>query len=120
MPSTLEIAQVQKPEHVQFKSLIPLVKNLNKKPPYDEIYGAYLDAQRSITVGNEKLIVYPDVPIVRVYDIQNDPLEIKDIANTEKGEIIVSKLFPRLVKLQKHMEDSLDLTKSFPELSKGI
>ena len=81
---------------------------------------AYLDAQRSITVGNEKLIVYPGVPIVRVYDIKNDPLEIEDIANTEKGKIIVSKLFPRLVKIQKNMEDSLDLTKSFPELSKGI
>jgi len=71
-------------------------------------------------VGNEKLIVYPGVPIVRVYDIKNDPLEIEDIANTEKGKIIVSKLFPRLVKIQKNMEDSLDLTKSFPELSKGI
>ena len=51
---------------------------------------------------------------------KNDPLEIEDIANTEKGKIIVSKLFPRLVKIQKNMEDSLDLTKSFPELSKGI
>ena len=120
MPTTLEIAQVKIPAHVQFKSLIPLVKNLNQKPPYEEIYGAYLDAQRSITVGNEKLIVYPGVPIVRVYDIKNDPLEIEDIANTEKGKIIVSKLFPRLVKIQKNMEDSLDLTKSFPELSKGI
>ena len=120
MPSTLELAGVKKPEHVQFKDIMPLVFGENNTPPYKEIYGAYLDAQRSITVGNAKLLVYPNVPTVRVYDLLNDPLEIKDIANTKKGKAIATKLFPKLLKLQVEMDDQLDLKKSFPELSKNI
>jgi choline-sulfatase len=117
MPSTLAIAGVEKPEHVQFNDIMPLVMNKKPKTPYKEIYGAYLDAQRSITVGNEKILVYPNVPTIRVYDIGRDPLETKDIASTKKGKTIISKLFPRLLKLQKNMEDSLDLTDTFPEFA---
>jgi choline-sulfatase len=117
MPSTLAIAGVEKPKHVQFNDIMPLVMNKKPKPPYKEIYGAYLDAQRSITVGNEKILVYPNVPTIRVYDISRDPLETKDLASTKKGKTIISKLFPRLLKLQKSMEDTLDLTESFPEFA---
>ena len=120
MPSTLAIAGIKKPDHVQFKDIMPLVSGENNIPHYEAIYGAYLDAQRSITVGNEKLLVYPNVPIVRVYDLINDPYEIKDIANTKRGKRIASKLFPKLIKLQVEMDDQLDLKKSFPELSKNI
>ena len=117
MPSTLSIAGLEKPEHVQFKDILPLATGKAKNLPYKEIYGAYLDAQRSITVGNEKLLVYPNVPTVRVYDIFSDPLELKDLSKTKRGKAISSKLFPRLLKLQKSMRDSLDLAKSFPELT---
>ena len=112
----LAIAGIKKPEHVQFNDILPLARGEATRS-YEEIYGAYLDAQRSITVGNEKLLVYPAVPVVRVYDILKDPLEITDIAKTQRGREIVAKLFPRLIKLQKKMGDSLDLTKSFPKLS---
>ena len=120
MPSTLAIAGVQKPDHVDFKNIMPLVSDKNALPPYDEIYGAYLDAQRSITVGNEKLLVYPNVPTVRVYNISKDPFEMNDIAKTKQGKAIASKLFPRLLNLQNKMADNLDLKKSFPELSKNL
>jgi choline-sulfatase len=117
MPSTLAIAGVDKPEHVQFNDIMPLVRGNKTKVPYKEIYGAYLDAQRSITVGNEKILVYPNVPAIRVYDIGRDPYETKDIASTKKGKAIISKLFPRLLELQKRMEDTLDLTESFPDFA---
>ena len=117
MPSTLSIAGLEKPEHVQFKNIMPLATGKAKNLPYKEIYGAYLDAQRSITVANEKLLVYPNVPKVRVYDIFRDPLELNDISKTKRGKAISAKLFPRLLKLQKSMRDSLDLSKSFPELT---
>jgi hypothetical protein len=96
---------------------MPLVMNKKPKTPYKEIYGAYLDAQRSITVGNEKILVYPNVPTIRVYDIDIDPFEADDIAKTKKGKAIISKLFPRLLELQKSMEDTLDLTVTFPQFS---
>ena len=117
MPSTLAIAGVEKPEHVRFKNIMPLISGRTSEPPYKEIYGAYLDAQRSITIGSEKLLVYPNVPTVRVYDLFRDPFELKDMAKTKRGKDIASKLFPRLVKLQKNMGDKLELTQYFPEFS---
>jgi choline-sulfatase len=117
MPSTLAIAGLEKPKHVQFNDIMPLVMSKKAKPPYKEIYGAYLDAQRSITVGNDKILVYPNVPTIRVYDIDIDPFETDDIAKSKKGKAIISKLFPRLLELQKSMEDTLDLTVTFPQFS---
>ena len=120
MPSTLAIAGVEKPNHVQFHNILPLAKGQDEKSPYKEIYGAYLDAQRSITVGNTKILVYPNVPIIRVYDIFRDPFELKDIAKTKKGKSIIAQLFPRLIRLQNQMGDNLDLRKSFPSLASKI
>jgi choline-sulfatase len=120
MPSTLAIAGLKKPNHVQFKNIMPLATGKTKNPPYTEIYGAYLDAQRSITINNEKLLVYPNVPIVRVYNIKNDPFELNDIAKTKHGREITLKLFPKLIRLQQKMSDELDLSKFFPEFTEKL
>ena len=119
MATSLALAGVEKPKHVEFSDILPLARGESKKPPYKEIYGAYLNAQRSITVKDVKLIAYPDVPIIRVYNLGKDPDEKNDLASTDQGKETIGKLFPRLLKLQKKMGDKLDLTKSFPELAKN-
>ncbi len=117
MASSLALAGIEKPGHVEFNDILPLARGTTKKSPYKEIYGAYLNVQRSITKNNIKILAYPQVPLIRVYDLAKDPGEEKDIASTEKGKEWIAKLFPRLLKLQKNMGDSLDLAKSFPQLS---
>ncbi len=118
MATSLALAGMKKPKHVEFNDILPLARGESKKSPYKEIYGAYLSAQRSITVKDIKLIAYPDVPIIRVYDLGKDPDEMNDLASSQKGKETIGKLFPRLLKLQKKMGDKLDLEKSFPELAK--
>ena len=117
MATTLAIAEIEKPKHVEFNNILPLARGETKNSPYKEIYGAYLNVQRSITKNNIKLLVYPDVPLIRVYNIVKDPDEINDIASTDKGQSLIKKLFPQLLNLQKKMGDTLDLQKSFPTLS---
>lgn len=114
MATSLALAGIEKPKHVEFNDILPLALGKTKKSPYKEIYGAYLNVQRSITKNNIKLLAYPNVPLLRVYDITKDPEEKKDLAPTQKGKALIKKLFPQLVKLQKKMGDSLDLPKSFP------
>jgi len=70
-------------------------------------------------VRNVKLIAYPDVPIIRLYDLGEDPDEKNDLASTAGGKETIGKLFPRLLKLQKKMGDKLDLSKTFPKLAKN-
>ncbi|WP_230777219.1 sulfatase-like hydrolase/transferase [Roseiconus lacunae] len=107
MPTSLELANINKPSHVQFNSLLPLLDG--GESPYESIYGAYLDRQRSIRTGRHKLIVYPTAKVIRLYDIQSDPLEMRDLAKQSEHAAIVRELFTKLVALQTELHDSLDL-----------
>ena len=107
MPTTLELAGVEKPSHVQFNSLLPMLDG--SASPYDVVYGAYLNKQRSIRTDQYKLIVYPTANVVRLYDVQDDPLEMNDLAGQPKNHDTVKRLFERLQELQLEMKDALNL-----------
>ena len=51
------------------------------RPPYEAIYGAYLDLQRSVRTERYKLILYPQANKARLFDLQADPEEIHDLAD---------------------------------------
>ncbi len=65
MPTTLELAGVAKPGHVQFQSLMPLIRGEDAQP-YTAIYGAYLKLQRMVTMDGFKLIAYPEANRLRL------------------------------------------------------
>jgi choline-sulfatase len=112
MPTTLELAKIDKPEHVEFHSILPLLAG--KDSPYESIYGCYLEKQRSIRTDRYKLIVYPEAPAIRLYDIQADPLETNDLAGDPTMRPLVRELFGKLVNLQGKMNDDLSLAHLAP------
>ncbi len=116
MPTTLELAGVARPDHVQFKSLMPLLRG-DGPQPYDAIYGAYLDLQRMVTMGGYKLILYPKIGRARLYHVEVDPHEMHDLAEQTRHQATMKRLFHRLLDLQTDMADDLDLKESFPELA---
>lgn len=116
MPTTLEWAGVdKKPAHVDFKSLNPLLKD-SGAPHYDAIYGGYREGQRAITLDGYKLILYPKVPVARLYHLAKDPEETKDLANDPASKPVMKKLFKKLLALQKDVRDEMDLASVYPEL----
>ena len=117
MPTTLEIAGVKKPEQVQFNSLLPLLNGDRKTTHYPAVYGAYLGVQRSVTMGGKKLLLYPGVPVARLYDIDKDPHEMKDLAKDPKTLKSQKELFAKLLDLQKETGDTLDLIAKFQNLA---
>jgi len=107
MPSTLELAGVDVPEHVQFKSLVPLMTG-KRKQNYDAIYGSYMpEYQRMITMGDYKLIMYPKLKKYKLFNLRNDPQEMENLASEAKYQKVIEKLFKRFVKLQKETGDKL-------------
>ena len=112
MPTTLQLAGLEKPEHVEFNSVLPLLGG--EASPYQEIYGCYLDKQRSIRTDRYKLIVYPNAKTLRLYDLQNDPMETTDLIGQSALTPVVKDLFARLQRLQKSMNDDLDLSELAP------
>jgi hypothetical protein len=53
---------------------------------------------------------------MRLYNIVNDPLEMKDLAHDASQAKRMKILYGRLLKLQKEMDDKVDLKAAFPNL----
>jgi len=115
MPTVLKLAGAEAGGDIDFHDLRPHWEGKGK--PRDAAVGAYMDLQRMIERGGKKLILYPKAKVVRVYDLLDDPDEMKDLADTPAGRVIAEDLFQRLVAIRKESGDPLDLTAAFPELT---
>jgi len=109
MPTTLELAGVEKPDHVQFNSLMPLARG-EQQAGYPAIYGAYLGAQRMVTEGDYKLIMYPRANKILLFNLAEDPEEIHDLAGDPKYADVIARLFATFEKLQEETGDTMDLS----------
>ena len=116
MASCLDLAGVEKPQYVEFSSLLSIAKGKQKESNYDAIYGCYRTLQRSIRTDGYKLIVYPAAKKVYLFDLKTDPLEMTNLADESDNKVKVKEMFAGLVQLQKDMNDDLDLVSVFPEL----
>lgn len=117
MPTTLALAGVDQPDYVEFQNLLPLLGGAASRD--DEIYGCYLQLQRSIRTRTHKLILYPEAHTVRLYDLRNDPLEMDDLASQDETLPLQRRLFAALLRWQQQYDDELDLAAAFPQLAGG-
>ncbi|UXP31994.1 sulfatase-like hydrolase/transferase [Reichenbachiella agarivorans] len=109
MASALDLAGVDKPDYVEFNSVMPLIRG-EKLQQYDAIYGAYVDTQRSVRKDGFKLIVYPKAEQLLLFDLNNDPEEITNLADNPEYKGKIRELFDELMVLQVHFRDSLDIS----------
>ncbi len=115
MPTTLELAGVPRPQHVDFQSLLPIIQQ-QAASKYSSIYNAYIDLQRSITDEGWKLLLYPKIKKVRLYHVAQDPLEMNDLGEAPENSARKKLLFAELVRWQKLTGDQLELDATFAEL----
>jgi len=109
MPTSLQIAGIEKPSQVFFKSFLDMAKGRQLRGNYQAIYGAYVDLQRMIRKDGFKLIVYPKIDKVLLFDLKNDPDEIHDLAEDPQYAGKVQSLYQDLIALQQEMQDPLVL-----------
>ncbi len=116
MATALELGKIEKPDYVEFKSFLAQAKGEKKAGNYQEIYGAYIDFQRMVRKDGFKLLVYPKLKKILLFDLENDPEEMNNLAENEDQKERVKSLFTDLMALQKEMDDALDLETIFKEL----
>ncbi len=117
MATTLDLAEVEKPGYVEFNTLMPLIKDAESESAYGSIYGCYRrDDQRMIRVEDMKLIVYPNANRIRLFDLNSDPNEIRDLSGDPTRWPEIRKLFNHLLEKQVKMGDELQLASLFPDL----
>ena len=109
MPTSLELAGIEQPDHVSFHSLLDLIKGNQLESSYNGIYGAYRDRQRMIRKDGFKLIFYPALKQLKLFDLENDPLEMKDLSKEEAYQEKVKTLYQEFQDLQMIVKDTLDM-----------
>lgn len=110
MATSLELAGVQKPEYIYFNSILDIVDESHTGSHYDAIYGGYINFQRMIRKDNFKLIVYPKLNKVLLFDLKNDPEEMEDLSDVAEYQDKIGVLFKELVQMQEELNDPLDLS----------
>ena len=111
MATSLELGDISPPESIDFKSFLSLAKGKDKTPIHPEgIYAAYMDYQRMIRKDGYKLIVYPKIKKILLFDLKNDPFEMNDISQKNEYKDMVKSLFENLILLQQQHRDKLDLS----------
>lgn len=109
MATSLDIAGIEKPPHVEFHSLRSLLDGKSSPAARESIYGAYLDLQRAVIHDGWKLILYPQAKVARLYNLLEDPLEMNDLANDPTHAPRRAALLSRFSRLQKDFDDPLEV-----------
>ncbi len=121
MATSLELAGLEKPEHVEFNSLMPLAKGDTTQGSYDAIYGCYFSVQRMIRTERYKMIIYPAANRVRLFDLAEDPYEMTDLAEKkEQYADLLKSLLGRLIELQQELNDPIEVTTAFENFMERI
>lgn len=121
VPTVYDLVGIEKPTHLDFISQADILKHSKKKSLREVAYAAYLqDAQRMVTDGRYKLYFIPHAKKVLLFELESDPLEMKNLFGDTKYNKIVKKLLTGYLKESKASGDTFDLSTVYPELFQGI
>ncbi len=100
------------PGTVEGKSLAPLLKNPKAKVR-DTVFFAYRQVQRGVRTDRWKLIRYNvnGVQTTQLFDLQSDPLEMKNLAAEPAQASRVGEMTTLLKRWMRETDDHLDLDK---------
>lgn len=112
-PTACDLAGVDIPQSVQGKSLKPALKG-NQNQIYDEVYCYFRNYQRMIRNDRWKLIVYPHLKRVQLFDLKKDPFEQHDLSEDPAHQQIRTTLHRKLNTWRKQQNDSSLLSAKSP------
>ncbi len=116
MATSLDLADIEKPEYVEFNSLLPAISEKTRTSPYHEIYGAYMNLQRMVRTDKYKLIIYPRAKKLLLFDVVEDPDEMNNLSENAAYKNVLTDMIGRFKEQQKIMDDTLDLKPYFPDI----
>ncbi len=90
-----------------FKSATRIIKGEDKG--HDAVYGAYIDFQRMVRTDKYKLIWYPQIGVEKLFDLEKDPEEIKNLAKSPEYRAVTVKMRKKLIAKMKEMGDKKSL-----------
>lgn len=117
MATTLDLAGADR-DGIDFHSLIPRIHDPSAAG-HGPIYGAFGERfQRAVIDGRHKMILYPADKTVLLFDLEADPLEMKDLSKEPAMPGIARSLFRKLMELRTRHGDPYDPSADFPSLAR--
>jgi arylsulfatase A-like enzyme len=112
-PSVCELAGVKPPGGLDAVSFAPVLQGKTDKAR-DTLFLAYREVQRAIRDERWKLIRYPEVEVTQLFDLKNDPDELKNLAGEAGQKERVTKMLAQMTGWQKRLNDAAPLTVANP------
>jgi arylsulfatase A-like enzyme len=114
LPTVCGLTGQKIPADLDGVDLTPVIEGKEKKVR-DTLFTAYRDVQRAVRDERYKLIVYPQINSVQLFDLRNDPDEMKDLSNDAAMKPTLERLRRHLKDLQERYGDSQPLSVAQPK-----
>lgn len=101
-PTVCDLNGVAIPKGVEGKSLAGLLQG-NEKSVRDSLYTVYRDVQRGCRDDRWALICYPKVNRTQLFDLQNDPHQLKNLAGQPEQVQRIEQMKARLLAWEKQL-----------------
>jgi arylsulfatase A-like enzyme len=112
-PTLGDFADVKGPDGSERMSIRPVMKGTITHTR-DSIFTAYRQFQRSVRDDQWHLIVYPQINKIQLFDLANDPHELKDLAGDRNRAGTIEKLTDTLKGWQQKLGDTQTLRSEKP------
>ncbi len=116
-PTICDFAGAARPPGIDGVSFKPVIEG-KSKAERSELFFAYRHVQRAWRDERWKLIRYPEVNVTQLFDLRNDPEEMRDLANDPAHVPRVAQLMAKLKEAQPKFGDNLPLTVANPKPAK--
>jgi arylsulfatase A-like enzyme len=113
-PTLGDLSGVPGPEGSEGKSLVPVLSGKQARVR-DSLFTAYTKVQRAVRDDRWKLLVYPQVNKVQLFDLREDPPEMKDLSADKGHAADVERLTGLLKEWQQQLGDGLPLRTDKPQ-----
>ena len=113
-PTLCSITGIKAPADLDGEDLSAIWKGTKDKVR-DEVYLQYTSHQRSVREDRWKLIRYPQINHTQLFDLENDPSEMKNLAESADHKPHVDRLMSKLSDWQKAWGDKVPLTSKKPK-----
>ncbi len=103
-PTVCDVVDLPIPASVDAKSLAPAIQDV-KVVVRPVICAGYIQKQRMATDGPWKLILYPNVSLMQLFDLQSDPWETRNLAGDASLKAHSTRLFEAMRVWGEEVED---------------
>jgi arylsulfatase A-like enzyme len=113
-PTLCDLAGVTVPKGLDAKSLAPVIMGTKPKVR-DCLFTAYRECQRAIRDDRWKMIRYPLIDKIQLFDLQADPHEMNDLADKPESAAKIKELTELLEKTRQEFGDAAPLHVDHPD-----